>query len=156
MFSGTVAENIAFGSVDATPEQVAAAADAVGATELIESLPDGFDTVVGERGSHLSSGQRQLIAFARALAANPRLLILDEATASVDVQTELRIEQGLKRLLAGRTSIVIAHRLSTIKDANRIAVINEGRIVELGSHDELIAVGGEYAGLYQSWQKNVS
>lgn len=153
LFSGTVAENIAFGRPGATREEIEQAARSVGAFEPIAALPDGFDTRVGERGSHLSAGQRQLVAFARALIAEPRLLILDEATASIDVGTETRIEAGLRRLLAGRSAIVIAHRLSTIINASRIAVLEGGQIVELGSHDELVAAGGRYADLYASWER---
>jgi ATP-binding cassette subfamily B protein len=156
LFSGSIADNIEFGRPGASREQIEAAARSVGAYDLIAALPDGFDTVVGERGSHLSAGQRQLVAFARALIAEPRLLILDEATASVDVHTETRIEEGLRRLLAGRTAIVIAHRLSTIIGASRIAVIESGQIVELGSHDELVAAGGRYAQLYSSWEQQVA
>jgi ABC-type multidrug transport system fused ATPase/permease subunit len=151
LFSGTIADNIAFGKPESTREDVVAAARAVGAHEFVERLPDGFDTEVGERGGHLSAGQRQLVAFARAAIADPRILILDEATSNVDVQTEARIEQGLRRLLAGRTAIVIAHRLSTIKGAGRIVVLDHGKIVEQGTHDELLEAGGAYAGLYRDW-----
>ncbi|MHB8242483.1 MAG: ABC transporter ATP-binding protein [Solirubrobacteraceae bacterium] len=151
LFSGTVAENIAFGRPDADESQIRAAADAVGAEEFISELPNGYDTEVGERGAQLSAGQRQLIAFARALIAAPRILVLDEATSNVDLHSEARIERGLRRLLAGRTSIVIAHRLSTIRQAGRIVVLEHGQIAEQGTHDELIDAEGRYFELYRDW-----
>ncbi len=151
LFSGTVGENIGFGKPDATAEDVREAARAVGAHEFICALPNGYDTAVGERGIQLSAGQRQLVAFARAACADPRILILDEPTSNVDVHTEGRIELGLRRLLAGRTAIVIAHRLSTIRGSGRILVMDGGQIVESGTHDELIEAGGAYARLYQDW-----
>jgi ATP-binding cassette subfamily B protein len=151
LFAGTVAQNIAFGRPDATAEQISEAAAAVGADGFISELPYGYDTDVGERGAQLSAGQRQLIAFARALIADPRILVLDEATSNVDLQSEARIEQGLRRLLAGRTAIVIAHRLSTIRQAGRIVVLEHGRIAEQGTHDELIEAEGRYYELYRDW-----
>ena len=151
LFSGTIAENIAFGRPEASREEIRAAANAVGADEFIMALEHGYDTPVGERGTQLSAGQRQLVAFARALAADPRILILDEATSNVDLHTEGRIEEGLRRLLAGRTAVVIAHRLSTIRQAGRIVVLDGGRIVEQGTHDELLDAEGAYWRLYRDW-----
>jgi ABC-type multidrug transport system fused ATPase/permease subunit len=151
LFAGTVAENIAFGRPGATLDEVRAAARAVGADELISGLENGYDTELGERGFRLSLGQRQLVAFARALLADPRILILDEATSSVDIGTERTIERALRHLLHGRTAFIIAHRLSTIRDADLIVVLEHGVVVEQGTHAELLARRGLYAELYGSW-----
>jgi ABC-type multidrug transport system fused ATPase/permease subunit len=151
LFAGTVRENIAFGRPDATDAEIETAAHAVGADELAAELEDGYDTQLQERGSRLSLGQRQLVAFARALLADPRILILDEATSSVDIGTEKKIEEALRTLLAGRTAFIIAHRLSTIREADMIVVLEHGRVVEAGSHQELLAKGGLYTSLYGDW-----
>jgi ABC-type multidrug transport system fused ATPase/permease subunit len=156
LFAGSVRDNIAFGRPDATNEEIRAAAAAVGAQEFIMRLEDGYETDVQERGTRLSLGQRQLVAFARALLADPRILILDEATSSVDIGTERKIETALRTLLAGRTSFVIAHRLSTIRGADLIVVLEHGKIVEQGTHDELMQRQGLYTALYGDWAADVA
>ncbi len=153
LFSGTIADNVRFAHPLASDDDVRRALDAVGALEFVDGLPDGMNTDVQERGARLSAGQRQLICFARALVADPRLIILDEATSSIDIGTERRIEEALDRLLVGRTAVVIAHRLSTIRRADRILVVQDGQIAEQGSHDELMRAGGQYAGLYADWEQ---
>jgi ATP-binding cassette subfamily B protein len=156
LFAGTVAENIAFGRPEADRDEIVAAARAVGADEFVTRLENGYDTQLGERGSRLSLGQRQLVAFARALLADPRILILDEATSSVDIGTERGIERALRRLLRGRTAFIIAHRLSTIRDADLIVVLEHGQVVEQGSHDELLAGRGLYTSLYGDWASSAA
>ena len=149
LFSGTVADNIRYGRLDATDAEVEDAAKAVSVHDFILSLPDGYKTKLGERGTGLSQGQRQLIAFARTVLADARILILDEATSNIDTYTESLIQNALKKLLNGRTSFIIAHRLSTVRDADLVLVVDKGQIVERGTHDELLALGGRYAELYQ-------
>lgn len=156
LFSGTIKENIRYGKLDATDEEVIAAAKAVNAHGFITKLQKGYDTEVNERGSRLSVGQRQLISFARAMLANPRILILDEATSNIDTVTERLVQNGIEKLLSGRTSFVIAHRLSTIRDCDRIMVIDNGRIIESGSHDELISYKGMYYDLYMAQYRFLS
>ena len=155
LFSESVIENIRYGRLDATDGEVIAAARLANADQFIRRLPQGYDTELSERGSNLSQGQRQLLAIARAILADPGILILDEATSSVDTRTEKSIQEALLRLMEGRTSFVIAHRLSTIRDADKILVINEGRIIERGAHDELLAQGGFYHNLYMSQFKGL-
>ncbi len=150
LFTGTIADNIRYGRQDATALEVRTAAETANAEEFIERLPDGYDTVVGERGATLSTGQRQLVAFARAILADPAILILDEATSSVDTRTEVLIQRALRELLVDRTSLIIAHRLSTVRDADRIVVIEGGRIVEDGTYDALLRLDGVFAKLHRS------
>jgi len=150
LFAESVMENIRYGRLDATNDEVVEAAKLANADRFIRRLPQGYDTELSERGANVSEGQRQLIAIARAILADPRILILDEATSSVDTRTEMQIQQALHELMRGRTSFVIAHRLSTIRNADRVIVIQDGRIVEQGSHDQLIARRGAYHRLYMS------
>jgi ABC-type multidrug transport system fused ATPase/permease subunit len=152
LFSGTVRENLAFAHPDATDEEIFEAARGVGVLEVLEALPDGLDTPVGERGGNLSVGQRQLMTLARASLIDPPIVVLDEATASLDAATEARVGEALKRLLAGRSALVVAHRLETVRDVDRIVILDAGRVVESGTHEELLAAGGVYAGLYGGWR----
>ncbi len=151
LFAGTIGDNIAFARPDASEGEIREAVDRVGLTEVVERMPNGLDTVVHERGQTLSSGERQLIALARAFLAHPRVLVLDEATSNLDLQSETKIETALDALLENRTAILIAHRLSTAMRADRIVVVDRGRVVEVGPHDELVAAGGLYAAMYTTW-----
>ena len=148
LFASSIKENIRYGKLDATDEEIIQAAKAVNAHNFIEKLEEGYNTNVNERGSRLSLGQRQLIAFTRALISDPRILILDEATANIDTETERLVQEGIKKLMEGRTSIVIAHRLSTIRDCDKIFVLSHGKIVEEGTHEELLNRKGYYYNLY--------
>jgi subfamily B ATP-binding cassette protein MsbA len=148
LFSGTIMENLLLGKPEATVAEVHSAAEAANAHDFIVSFPAGYETIVGERGVKLSGGQRQRVAIARALLNDPRILILDEATSSLDSESEATVQEALDRLMMGRTTLVIAHRLSTVRNADRLAVIDEGRIVQEGNHEDLLAAGGLYADLY--------
>ena len=153
LFSGSVLDNVRFGRPEASLEEVKRVARIVGVNDFVEALPDGYETDVQEGGSALSTGQRQLISFARALIADPRVLILDEATSSVDAESERRIDQAMRVLFSGRTSVIVAHRLSTVRYADQILVVEDGRIVERGTHDELLLRGGRYSQLYREWEE---
>jgi len=153
LFQGTIADNIRIGKPTASKREIENIVRQLGCWDLFSAMPDGLQTIVGERGARLSAGQRQLVCFARALIADPRILILDEATSSIDTETEVRLQNALAVLLRGRTSFVVAHRLSTIRNADMVLVLNQGRIVERGRHDQLVSAGGVYAGLYQQFAK---
>jgi ATP-binding cassette, subfamily B, bacterial len=152
LFAGTLRYNIAFACPDADDREVWEAVDAVGLRDVVERMPDGLETVVHERGQSLSSGERQLIALARAFMARPRVLVLDEATSNLDLLTEARVNAAMAQVSRGRTTIIIAHRLQTARAADRIVVLDSGRIVETGDHDQLLAAGGRYAAMWESFE----
>jgi ATP-binding cassette subfamily B protein len=156
LFSGSVAENIALGRPDATREEIERAAKAIGAHDFIAALPDGYDTDVRKRGGRISAGQRQLVAFARALLADPGVLILDEATSSLDVPGERAVQRAMETVLRGRTAVVIAHRLSTVEIADRVLVMEHGRVVEDGTPADLIAGTGRFAHLHRAWRESLA
>ena len=156
LFSGSIADNIALGKPNAAREEIVAATEAIGARAFIEALPQGFDTDVHRRGGRLSAGQRQLVSFARAFLADPRVLILDEATSSLDIPSERAVQHAMRTLLADRTAFIIAHRLTTVEIADRVLVVADGRIAEDGSPAELIAGGGAYAGLHSQWLESLA
>jgi ATP-binding cassette subfamily B protein len=155
LFSGSVAENIALGKPSATPEEIEAAAKAVGAHDFIMELPDGYSTDVNKRGGRVSSGQRQLISFARAFIADPAVLILDEATSSLDVPSERLVQQGLKTLLNSRTAIIIAHRLSTVAIADRVLVLEHGQVIEDDTPEKLISGTGKFSKMHKAWRDSL-
>ena len=151
LFAGSLRENVRVGRPEATDDEVDDALEALGLLDRFRAFPDGLDTEVRERGSRLSAGERQLVSIARAALADPSVLVLDEATSNLDPGTEHQVEQAMERLMHGRTTIVVAHRLSTAARADRIGVVRDGRLAELGTHDELVALGGHYAELYRTW-----
>ncbi|HJM22788.1 MAG TPA: ATP-binding cassette domain-containing protein, partial [Acidimicrobiales bacterium] len=155
LFHGTIRDNIAFAHRSATTEEINTAIDHVGLTEAVQQLPDGIDTLVHERGVSLSAGERQLLALARAFISRPRVIVLDEATSSLDLRSEAQIEQALESLLEGRTAVLIAHRLATAMKADRIGVVDAGTIIELGTHEELVGLGGRYAEMFETWMSHV-
>ena len=155
IFSGTIEDNIRYGKLDATAEEIARASKVVCADEFIRNMPDGYKTQVRERGAVLSQGQKQLISFARTLLSDPAILVLDEATSSIDVQTEKALQKGLDALLEGRTSFIIAHRLSTIKNCDKIMYVDQGRIIECGTHEELLAKKEHYYHLYTAQMEDI-
>jgi ATP-binding cassette subfamily B protein len=151
LFAGTIRDNVRFARPDASDADVDEAVDRVGLTDMIERLPEGLDTAVHERGISLSAGERQLIALARTFVARPRVIVLDEATSNLDLMSERKVEEGLDALLEGRTAIILAHRLSTAVRADRVVVVDDGRIVEDGHHNDLVSRGGPYAAMFSAW-----